>query len=55
MSTKGPVTDYGSSVVQWMRHRQPRYKGGVMMELERPSASYVIDVCGLISDKTPSL
>lgn len=43
--SQGPVTDYGSSMVQWMRHRQPRYKGGVRMEMERPSASYIVDVC----------
>jgi len=40
------VTDYGSSLVQWMRTRKPRYKGGHGMEVERPSASYVVDVCG---------
>ena len=40
----GPVTDYGSSMVQWMRNRQPRHKGGVRMEMERPSLSYVLDV-----------
>jgi len=44
----GPVTDYGSSMVQWMRHRQPRYKGGARVELERPSVSYIIDVCSKI-------
>jgi polyadenylation factor subunit 2 len=38
------VTDYGSSLVQWVRTRQPRYKGGHRMETERPSASYVVDV-----------
>ncbi|GFF28780.1 polyadenylation factor subunit 2 [Aspergillus udagawae] len=38
------VTDYGSSLVQWMRTRQPRYKGGHRMETERPSASYVVDM-----------
>lgn len=43
-TSTGPVTDYGSSMVQWMRHRQPRYKGGVKMEIERPSSSYVVDV-----------
>ncbi len=42
---KGPVTDYTSSMVQWMRHRQPRYKGGGRMEMERPSPSYIVDVC----------
>ncbi|KAF4240193.1 hypothetical protein CNMCM6457_007969 [Aspergillus fumigatiaffinis] len=31
------VTDYGSSLVQWVRTRQPRYKGGHRMETERPS------------------
>ncbi|KAL3477359.1 WD40-repeat-containing domain protein [Aspergillus californicus] len=47
--TAGPrrprlVTDYGSSMTQWMRNRQPRYKGGFRMELERPSASYTVDM-----------
>lgn len=41
----GPVTDYTSSMVQWMRHRQPRYKGGARIDIERPSASYIVDVC----------
>lgn len=41
---KGPVTDYTSSMVVWMRHRQPRYKGGGRMEMERPSPSYTVDV-----------
>ena len=41
----GPVTDYTSSMVQWMRHRQPRYKGGARLEMERPSPSYIVDVC----------
>ena len=31
-------------MVQWMRHRRPRYKGGFMLEAERPSASYIVDV-----------
>lgn len=31
-------------MVQWMRNRQPRYKGGAQIEMERPSPSYVIDV-----------
>lgn len=44
ISLVGPVTDYGSSMVQWMRNRKPRYRGGVMMEMERPSSSYVVDV-----------
>ena len=41
----GAITDYGPSMVQWMRNRQPRYKGGAYLEMERPSPSYVIDVC----------
>ena len=44
-SETGPVTDYTSSMVHWMRHRQPRYKGGGRMEMERPSLSYTVDVC----------
>lgn len=44
ISHVGPVTDYGSSMVQWKRNRKPRYRGGAMMEMERPSSSYVIDV-----------
>lgn len=39
-----PVTDYGSTLVHWMRNRKPRYKGVMQGELERPSASYIIDV-----------
>ena len=41
----GSITDYGLSMVQWMQHRQQRCMGGVRMEAERPSPSYVIDVC----------
>ncbi|KAL1955090.1 hypothetical protein VTO42DRAFT_9024 [Malbranchea cinnamomea] len=39
-----PVTDYSSSLVQWMRNRQPRYKGSHRLEHERPSASYAVDM-----------
>ena len=53
-SIVGPVTDYGSSMVQWMRHRQPRYKGGTIQEVERPSASYIVDVCSS-NEKTYSM
>ena len=41
----GPVTDYGSSMLQWMRHRRPYWRGGVAIEAERPSPSYIVDVC----------
>ncbi|KAJ8068086.1 hypothetical protein OCU04_003660 [Sclerotinia nivalis] len=39
-----PVTDYSSTMVHWMRNRQPRYKGGYQGEMERPSPSYMIDM-----------
>ncbi|KAJ5155275.1 Polyadenylation factor subunit 2 [Penicillium capsulatum] len=38
------VTDYGSSMVQWVRNRQPRYRGEHRLEIERPSASYTVDM-----------
>ncbi|KAJ5888732.1 hypothetical protein N7495_008773 [Penicillium taxi] len=38
------VTDYGSSMVQWMRNRRPQYRGGNRMEVERPSPSFAVDV-----------
>ncbi|KAK4158005.1 WD40-repeat-containing domain protein [Chaetomidium leptoderma] len=41
---KGPVTDYGASIVHWMRRRQPRYKGSFVGETERPSNSYIVDM-----------
>ena len=31
-------------MVQWMRHRRPQYTGGAKIEVERPSASYIVDV-----------
>ena len=42
---EGNVIDYGSTCVQWTRHRQPRYKGGSDLEGERPTPSYIVDVC----------
>ncbi|TAQ90913.1 hypothetical protein B7494_g762 [Chlorociboria aeruginascens] len=39
-----PVTDYGSTMVHWMRNRQPKYKGTLQGEMERPSPSYIIDM-----------
>ncbi|KZF21594.1 WD40 repeat-like protein [Xylona heveae TC161] len=39
-----PVTDYGTSMVQWMRNRRPRYRGAPVCEMERPSASYIMDI-----------
>ncbi|KAF2015275.1 WD40 repeat-like protein [Aaosphaeria arxii CBS 175.79] len=41
---KRPVTDYGSTTVQWMRNRRPRYKNVAAPEVERPSASYIVDM-----------
>ncbi|KAL8671479.1 MAG: hypothetical protein Q9168_004014 [Polycauliona sp. 1 TL-2023] len=43
-TSKRAVTDYGSSMVQWMRNRQPRYKGAPKVEMERPSPSYIADM-----------
>jgi hypothetical protein len=45
LGVTGPVTDYGSTIVHWMRNRQPRFKGGYQGEMERPSPSYIVDVC----------
>ncbi|KAF2270301.1 WD40 repeat-like protein [Lojkania enalia] len=42
--TAGPVTDYGATTVQWMRNRRPRYKNTPLLEIERPSASYIVDM-----------
>lgn len=39
-----PVTDYGSSLVQYMRTRRPRYRGSHHLEAERPSPSYIVDM-----------
>jgi hypothetical protein len=40
----GPVTDYGSTLLHWIRNRQPRWKGAYHGEMERPSPSYIVDV-----------
>lgn len=34
-------------MVQWMRNREPRYKGTSKIEMERPSQSYIADVRSL--------
>ncbi|KAH8909534.1 WD40 repeat-like protein [Coniochaeta sp. PMI_546] len=39
-----PVTDYGATVVHWMLHREPRYRGSFKGEVERPSQSYIVDM-----------
>ncbi|MCJ1473230.1 pre-mRNA cleavage and polyadenylation factor (CPF) complex subunit [Lambiella insularis] len=44
MVGRRPVTDYGSTMVQWMRHRRPRHRGGVALEAERPSPSYIVNM-----------
>ncbi|KAI6246761.1 Polyadenylation factor subunit 2 [Erysiphe necator] len=41
---KRPITDYTSTMVCWLRNRQPGYKGGYQGELERPSFSFIIDM-----------
>jgi hypothetical protein len=42
--TKRPVTDHGSMMVRWIKRRRCAAKG-LDMEAERPSASYIYDVC----------
>ncbi|CAI6334753.1 unnamed protein product [Periconia digitata] len=41
---KRAVTDYGATTVHWMRNRKPRYKNALLPEVERPSASYIVDM-----------
>ena len=40
----GPVTDHGSSMVQWIRNAGPRWKRKRGFESERPTPSYMVDV-----------
>lgn len=43
--SRRPATDYSSAMAHWVLNRRPqnsRYNG---FEVERPSPSYVIDVC----------
>lgn len=40
----GPVTDYGSTMLHWLRNRQPRWKGSYSGFMERPSPSYIVNV-----------
>ncbi|KAH6625616.1 WD40-repeat-containing domain protein [Boeremia exigua] len=44
LTDPGAVTDYGATTVQWMRSRRPRYKHAAAPEMERPSASYIVDM-----------
>ncbi|KAK4963835.1 pre-mRNA cleavage and polyadenylation factor (CPF) complex subunit, partial [Elasticomyces elasticus] len=39
-----PVTDYGSTMAHFVRGRRPKCKRNLGFEIERPSASYVIDM-----------
>lgn len=39
-----PITDYGSSMVQWTCNRKPAWKASSHYEQERPSMSYVLDM-----------
>jgi len=41
---QGPVTDYSSTVINWMRNRRPAHQGAYRGEAEQPSASYIVDV-----------
>jgi hypothetical protein len=47
-AAKGPVTDYGSTMLHWMRNRQPQWKGGYDGERERPLPSFIIDVSEML-------
>lgn len=42
---KGPVTDYNSTIVRWMRYRGPYGTMSARWEQERPSPSYIVNVC----------
>lgn len=48
--TKGPQTDYGSSMVKWMKNRR---MGKTKIEQERPSPSYIIDVSATVLTLPP--
>ncbi|KAK6364045.1 pre-mRNA cleavage and polyadenylation factor (CPF) complex subunit [Exophiala oligosperma] len=39
-----PITDYGTSMIQWMNDRKPAYRGSYHYEQERPSLSYLVDI-----------
>ncbi|TID14574.1 WD40 repeat-like protein [Venturia nashicola] len=41
---KRPQTDYGSTMVHFMRNRKPKYRHNAGFESERPSASYIVDM-----------
>ncbi|KAF2431776.1 WD40 repeat-like protein [Tothia fuscella] len=43
-NSTGPVTDYGSTMVNWARHRRPHHQRMSVMEAERPSPNYIIDM-----------
>lgn len=44
LTDQGPVTDYSSTVINWMRNRKPAYQGSYRGEAEQPSPSYIVDV-----------
>ncbi|ORY10747.1 WD40-repeat-containing domain protein [Clohesyomyces aquaticus] len=41
---KRAVTDYGSTMVSFLRRRRPQYKHAPPPEVERPSPSYIVDM-----------
>ncbi|KAG9916646.1 hypothetical protein KCU98_g11532, partial [Aureobasidium melanogenum] len=45
--SRRPATDYSANMAQFVHNRRPQYKGTMGFEMERPSASYVIDVNAL--------
>jgi len=42
--SRRPATDYSANMAQFVHNRRPQYKGTMGFEMERPSASYVIDM-----------
>ncbi|KAH0406823.1 WD40 repeat-like protein, partial [Aureobasidium melanogenum] len=42
--SRRPATDYSANMAQFVHNRRPHYKGTMGFEMERPSASYVIDM-----------
>lgn len=48
MEKTGPVTDYGSTLSHWVQNRALKPNGSYFGERERPSPSYIVDVCSIL-------
>lgn len=55
LTDQGPVTDYSSTVINWMRNRKPAYQGSYRGEAEQPSPSYIVDVSTSTPKPHPAL